>query len=81
MAEQLTLPELNGEATATAIVKPYETDERGFPLTDQFGRELDPLFYTKVNAELARQWRMRSNGHAIGAALPIAEVSNGDGQL
>lgn len=70
---------ITAESTGAMPEKPYQTDERGFPLTDQFGRELDPLFYTKVNAELSRQWRLDLTGRAAGAALPIAEVV--DGQL
>lgn len=67
------------ETTMSAVdVNEYETDERGFPLTDQFGRELDPLFYTKVNAKIAREYRIDVGARFAGGVLPIAEVGGGE---
>lgn len=76
MAEHMTHSD---DTNVETDVNHYETDARGFPLTDEFGRELDPLFYTKVNAKVAKDYRIDVGARYVGSALPLAEV--GDGQL
>lgn len=76
MTEHITHSDDTGAETD---INQYKTDERGFPLTDQFGRELDPLFYTKVNANVAKGYRIDVSARYVGSVLPLAEM--GDGQL
>ena len=47
------------------------------PELDSYGREIDPLHYSRVNAELVRQWRQEWAQQGIGVLAAKAASIEG----